>query len=394
MYRRPLYGLLKSRLEEPRRFIQVLVGPRQVGKTTLLGQLLEEAQMPYHSVSADDIGATGRVWLEQQWEIARLKCRMQSAASFLFVIDEVQKLPQWSEAVKACWDADTRADIPIKLLLSGSSGLLLQQGLTESLMGRFEVIYAPHWSFSEMEAAFGVSAEQYAWFGGYPGAAALMSEEARWKRYVLDALVEPSIARDVLSLTRVDKPALLRRLFELGCQYSAQALSYNKMLGQLTDAGNTTTLAHYLKLLDAAGLLAGLEKYHGSTVQQRKSSPKFQVYNTALLSAQWPEFLAEALLSPERWGRVVESAIGAHLLNYARQSGARLYYWREGDEEVDFVLEQRGRTIALEVKSGRMRSTSGMAAFQRHFAPQRIYLVGKEGLPWAELLRLSPEVLF
>ncbi|MEQ1744614.1 MAG: ATP-binding protein [Saprospiraceae bacterium] len=394
MFQRNHFQSLEKRLIEPRAVIQVLAGPRQVGKTTLAGQLLDAIDMPSHSISADGTANASATWLEQHWETARLKLYQSGAPEFILAVDEIQKIPNWSEAVKANWDADTRAGLPLKVILLGSSRLLLQQGLTESLAGRFELTYIGHWSLSEMQTAFGFTPRQFAWFGGYPGTTRLVEDEFRWKKYVLDALIEPSISRDILALTRIDKPSLLRRLFELGCLYSGQILAYNKVLGQLLDAGNVTTLAHYLRLLDSAGLLGGLEKFSGEVIRQRQSSPKFQVHNTALLSAQMPDTLAEIAQNPQKWGRIVESAIGAHLLNFSRETGARLFYWREGNDEVDFVLQFRGKTLAIEVKSGVARSTSGMESFRKKFGPDKVLLVGKDGLPWETLLQIGPEELF
>ena len=394
MFQRPHFQLLTNRLKEPRAFIQVLAGPRQVGKTTLATQLLTQSATPSHDASADGVANASAAWLEQQWETARLKWRQSDASEFIFSIDEIQKVPNWSETVKANWDADTRNNVPIKVLLLGSSRLLLQQGLTESLAGRFEMTHIGHWSLTEMETAFGFSAEDFVWFGGYPGAARLIEDEFRWKKYVNDALIEPSISRDILLLTRVDKPALLRRLFEIGCQYSGQILSFNKILGQLLDAGNATTLAHYLTLLDSAGLLGGVEKFAGDLIRQRQSSPKFQVHNTALISAILPETQPEIRQNPEKWGRLVESAVGAHLLNFARQEDFQVFYWRDGNDEVDFVLQYRGKTVAIEVKSGTLRSISGMEAFRKQFSPDKMLLVGADGLSWQEFLKINPVSIF
>jgi len=313
-FRRPLAAELARRLAEPRRFIQVVTGARQVGKTTLVEQVVEAAGVPVRFASADEPTLRGPDWITAQWEAARLSAERAGA---LLVLDEVQKAVGWAESVKRLWDEDSRARRELKVVLLGSAPLLVQQGLTESLAGRFEVVHLPHWSLAEMRAAFGFSLDQYVVFGGYPGAAPLAGEPERWRRYILDALVETTIARDVLLLTRVDKPALLRRLFELGCRYSGQVLSYTKMLGQLHDAGNTTTLAHYLDLLGAAGLLTGLPKYSGSAVRRRASSPKLQVLNTALISAQDGTRFDEVRADRERWGRLVESAVGAHLANAA-----------------------------------------------------------------------------
>lgn len=391
---RPQYQILNRRIREPRTSIQVLVGPRQVGKTTLVDQLLKLSSLPSYSVSADNTANVGSSWLEQQWETARIKFKQSGASEFIFAIDEIQKIPNWSEGVKDNWDKDTKSGISLKVILLGSSRLLLQQGLTESLAGRFELTYLGHWSFPEMQEAFGFEAEQFAWFGGYPGAAQWITDEYRWKKYVTDALIEPSISRDILSLTRVDKPALLRRLFELGCVFSGQILSYNKVLGQLYDAGNSTTLAHYLNLLDSAGLLAGLEKFSGNLIRQKQSSPKFQVHNTALISSQMPETLTEARTMPEKWGRIVESAVGAHLINFSRQEGFRLYYWREANSEVDFIIQLHGKTLAIEVKSGTIQRHKGMDAFRKKYNPEKIILVGTSGLPWEEFLKINPKELF
>lgn len=395
MFQRPYYQILKSRIEAPRDFIQVLSGPRQVGKTTLVDQILANSTLPSHFVSADAVALNGSSWLVQQWETARIMLRESGAASFVLAIDEIQKIPNWSETVKAQWDSDTRNKLPLKVLLLGSSRLLLQQGLTESLAGRFELHYLGHWSFDEMYQAFGWTAEQYVWFGAYPGAASLILDELRWKKYVNDALIAPAITRDILSLTRVDKPALLQRLFEFGCLFSGQMLSYNKMLGQLQDTGNTTTLAHYLDLLDSAGFLSGLEKFAGDRIRQKKSSPRFQVHNTALISAQRPEYLSAVFARPDLWGRQVESAIGAHLLNYCKENGHALFYWREGNDEVDFVLERRGQVVGIEVKSGVIRTeNAGMKAFQRQFAPDKMLLIGGEGLSWQQFLGMDIDQIF
>ncbi len=387
--------LLLNRLEhEPRRFIQVVYGPRQVGKTTMIGQLLKSISIPSHFVTADLGPALQRSWISQQWETARLILKQSGAGEGLLVIDEIQKIDNWSEMVKKEWDTDTWNNLRLKVVLLGSSRLLLQKGLTESLAGRFETIYMGHWSFSEMEQAFGFDEDRYIWFGGYPGAATLADDEIRWKKYITDSLIETSISRDILMLTRVDKPALMRQLFELGCSYSGQILSFNKILGQLQDAGNTTTLSHYLNLLDTAGLLGGIEKYGMDIVRKRSSSPKFQVYNTALMSAQAEYSQNEILLHPQIRGRWVESAIGAHLINHSVQKSFDLFYWRDRNNEVDFVLSSKGKMIAIEVKSGAKKVAPGMGAFQKQFNPHKIYLVGPGGIPVPDFLRLNPEELF
>ena len=394
MFERHHLQTLIKRMQEPRRFLQVIMGPRQVGKTTLVTQLAAKVKIDYYFVSADSVAASNATWLEQQWEAARIKLAQHEAKEFLLVIDEIQKIDNWSETVKLLWDTDTRNNLNLKVILLGSSRLLLQQGLTESLAGRFESTYMGHWSFDEMQQAFGWDVNQYVWFGGYPGSATLIDDEERWKIYVTESLIETSISKDILMLTRVDKPALMKRLFELGCLYSGQILSYTKVLGQLQDAGNTTTLSHYLELLDTAGLLAGIEKYAPDVIRQRSSSPKFQVHNTALISAQRNDLFKDIVAKPDEWGRIVESAIGAHLINHSLTEKFNLHYWRERNEEVDFVIERKEKVIGLEVKSGAAGSTSGITAFKNKFNPDKVLLIGNAGLPWQDFLKLNPISLF
>ena len=394
MFERPSLKLVKARIEEPRKFIQVVLGPRQVGKTTMITQLLAKLSVPDLYESADAISATNSVWLMQVWESARLRMKASGATEFLLVIDEIQKIENWSEVVKQQWDKDTRENVNIKVILLGSSRLLIQKGLTESLAGRFETIYLAHWTYLEMREAFEWSIEQYIYFGGYPGSATLIKDEERWKNYIKDALIETSISKDILMLTRIDKPALLKRLFELGCLYSGQILSYTKILGQLQDAGNTTTLANYLKLLSDCGLLGGLDKYAGDIIRKRGSSPKFQVYNNALITAQHNETYEKTIINPELWGRLVESSVGTHLLNNAISERYNLYYWREGNYEVDFVLEKGDKLIGLEVKSGIKAENAGMGIFAEKFHPETVLLVGTGGIPYDEFLKINLKELF
>lgn len=386
-FERQQAGTLVARLSEPRRFLQVVAGARQVGKTTLVGQVLSRLDIPSVFVSADEPTVGDTAWLAAQWERGRLAAADARKAGAVLVLDEAQKIPRWSETVKRLWDEDSRARRALKVILLGSAPLLMQQGLTESLAGRFEVVHLPHWSFAEMRAAFGFSLEEYLYFGGYPGAAPLIKDPQRWRRYLLDALIETTISRDVLLMTRVDKPALLRRLFELGCRYSGQVLSYTKMLGQLQDVGNATTLAHYLELLGGAGMLTGLQKYAGKAVRQRGSSPKLQVMNTALMTAQSGLSPVEARADREFRGRLVESAVGAHLANAAAGGACDLFYWRERNREVDFVVRAGRTVIAIEVKSGRAPGAfPGLGAFAEAFKPKRTLLVGGDGVSLEEFL--------
>ncbi len=382
MKKRPIFAQLYQRLQEPRRFIQVLLGPRQVGKTTLVLQASEELKKPSHYISADLATLHNVAWLQQQWEVARSKVETKEGA--VLIIDEVQKIPNWSDAIKSLWDQDTRNQLNLSVVILGSSPWLMQKGLSESLAGRFENIPVTHWSFPEMREHFGWTLDQYLYFGGYPGAAPLADENdpSRWNYYINESLIETTISRDILLMTQVNKPALLRRLFQLGCHYSGQILSYSKTLGELQEAGNTTTLAHYLNLLSGAGLLCGLQKFAKQSVRQKGSSPKFSVYNTALMSAQSGKTFKEARSDPVFWGRLVESSVGAYLLNSIRGTQIELFYWREGDKEVDFVLRQGNSITAIEVKSNHGSiNRSGIDLFINNFKPERVLLVGDQGIP-------------
>lgn len=383
-YQRSQAPVLAARLGEKRRFIQVVAGPRQVGKTTLVQQVTRGLDMPVRYVSADEPTLRGPEWIAQQWEAARLQT---GEGQGLLVLDEVQKATNWAESVKRLWDEDTHSGMQLKVVLLGSAPLLIQHGLTESLAGRFEILPMTHWSAPEMAEAFGFSTEQFIFYGGYPGAASLISDFDRWARYIRDSLIETTLSRDVLLLTRIDKPALLRRLFELCCRYSGQILSYTKMLGQLQDAGNTTTLAHYLDLLEAAGMVMGLQKYAGQIIRQRASSPKLQVLNTALVTAQQGYGFKEAKADRSYWGRLVESAVGAHLANGALMRELELSYWRERSKEVDFVVKTPRLLTAIEVKSGMATANQpGMDAFVSAFKADRTLLIGGDGISVAEFL--------
>lgn len=389
-FHRPIYGQILKRILEKRRFIQVLSGPRQVGKTTLVQQIQSKLNFPTHYASADEPTLRDRTWLEQQWEIGRLNLKHNGHA--LLILDEIQKIKDWSETVKFLWDKDSSTQRALKVILLGSTPLLVHEGLTESLAGRFEILFVPHWSFREMSTAFGWTLEQYIFYGGYPGAAPLIDDPMRWSRYIIDSLIETTISRDVLLMNRVDKPILLRRLFELGTRYSGQIVSYQKMLGQLQDAGNTTTLAHYLQLLNGAGLLAGLEKFSGSKVRQRASSPKLQPFNLALVNAPSDHTLETAQANRDIWGRLVEATVGAHLMNQTLGTALNVTYWREGNHEVDFVLASGQKILAIEVKSGRHRPSNlaGTHAFLKRYPSAKPLLVGADGIPLENFLSHSP----
>ena len=402
-FQRAQVATLCDRLAEPPSRIIALFGPRQTGKTTVVRQALRQINRESRYLAVDEPDSSGlripfdvteatfplsqqrdTAWLVRSWEEARIEA--EQLGGFVLVFDEMQKILNWSETVKGLWDADRARECPLHVVILGSAPLLMQRGMSESLAGRYESIRVTHWSFAEMSAAFDFDLAHYLYFGGYPGAASLVRDQERWRSYIRGSLIEPNIERDILAMQRVDKPALLKRLFELGAAYSGQFLSYTKMLGQLHDAGNTTTLARYLDLLSNAGLITGLPKYAVSASRRRASSPKLNVLNTALMTAEAGYTFNEAQADRTFRGRLVESAVGAHLFNTATDN-IRLYYWRDGSQEVDFVLQRGTHVISIEVKSGlNTKPMRGMEAFVQRFSPSRSLLVGEDGIPLDEFL--------
>ncbi|MBO5799160.1 MAG: ATP-binding protein [Paludibacteraceae bacterium] len=394
MLKRKQYKELSDRILEPRDKIQVISGPRQVGKSTMVKQVLAETTIPHLSVSADGIDKENTRWIGEIWESARAKMQINKLREYLLVIDEVHKINNWSEEVKKQWDADTRNDINLKVVLLGSSRLLLKDGLTESLTGRYELIRMPHWSYIEMQKAFGLSVEQYIYYGGYPGGAKLISNEIRWRRYIKDSIIAPAIAKDILMTKVIYKPELMKQLFELGCTYSSEEISLTKILGQLQDAGNVTTLANYLTTLAESQLLCGLQKYAYDNARKYNSVPKIMTYNTALLSALSGVTFEKAYTTPKVWGRWAESAVGAHILNAADEYDYKVYYWRDKNDEVDFIIEHYGQCAAIEVKSGRRTMNEGLSVFKNKFQPKLSLIVGSGGMPFDEFLNCDLGALF
>lgn len=379
-FERPVVGELAAALRRRQPLLQVLVGPRQVGKTTAAAQVEARLGWPSHTASADAPLPHPPEWIETQWRLARVTAAT-AKRRVLLVLDEIQKVRGWSEVVKRLWDEETRTGGRVRALLLGSSALLVQRGLTESLAGRFFLHRCLHWSWPECRQAFGWPLERWIYFGGYPGAAPLARDEPAWKRYVADSLIETVIARDVLQMQTVTKPALLRHLFALAAGYPAQILSYTKMLGQLQDAGNTVTLAAYLRLLETAFLASGLERHAKGQVRKRGSSPKLILWNNALVNAPSTRSFAQAQADGAWWGRLVENAVGAHLLNGLQGPQWSVTYWRANGDEVDFVIDQGAHTWAVEVKSGRAGKAGGIAAFRKRHPAAKAWLVGEAGIP-------------
>jgi len=394
MYKRVEYQTIKERIKESRKFIQVVMGARQIGKSTVVKQVLNNLDEPYRMFSADNVPTTNSAWIADCWAAARSLKENKGWDSIVLVIDEIQKITNWSEVVKKEWDTDTFNDTNIKVLLLGSSRVLLEKGLSESLAGRFEEIRMTHWSYQEMKECFGFTLDQYIFYGGYPGAASLIHDEDRFSQYIQSAIIEATINKDILMDTPISKPALLRQTFELGAAYSGEILSLNKMLGSLQDAGNTVTLASYIHLLNESGLLCGLQKYSIDIARRRASIPKLQVYNNALKMVYNPLAFENALVDRKSWGRIVESCIGAYLVSQAFVHRFEVFYWRERDDEVDFILRKKGSVVAIEVKSNAEIKTAGLEKFKQLFQPSKAFIVGDGGISIEDFLSMDIRKLF
>lgn len=394
MIQRSYFETIASRVNEPRKFLQIIEGPRQVGKSTLIKQVLKSTSLPWVHFTADNVPATRTAWISDCWATARNKLRMEHLPQLLLVIDEIQKLKNWGEVVKKEWDDDTFNDVPIKVILLGSSRIRLEKGLSESLKGRYETIKMPNWTLKEIQEGFGMTTDEYIYFGSYPGAADLRHDLDRWQEYISSSIVDATINNDILMDTPIAKPALLRQTFELSSAYSGQLVSLTKMLGQLQDAGNTTTLTHYLDLLNQAGMVCGLNKYAVDKARRRNSIPKYQVYNNAMMSLYCEHDFQSARADHKLWGRLFESAVGAHIMNCSYTNRFKVYYWREDGKEVDFVLVKDTKVVAIEVKSNHDKDTSGLHIFQDLFRPFRTVLVGEGGIDIDTFLRSDLKELF
>lgn len=394
MYKRPEYQTIKQRLEEPRKFIQVVMGARQIGKSTVVKQVLNDIDLPYQFFSADNVPASNGTWVSNCWAAVRSLKENKGWESAIIVIDEIQKIANWSEAVKKEWDNDTFHDRNIKVLLLGSSRVLLEKGLSESLAGRFEEIRMSHWGFKEMRECFGCTLDQYIFYGGYPGAATLIDDEDRFQQYIQSSIIDATINKDILMDTPISKPALFRQTFELGAAYSGELLALNKMLGTLQDAGNTTTLASYINLLGESGLLCGLQKFSVDMARRKSSIPKLQVYNNALKNVYCPLSFEQSVINRKEWGRIFESGIGAYLVSQAFVYRFEVFYWRERNDEVDFVLRKKNSVVAIEVKSNAEKTTAGIEKFRQMYKPTTSLIIGEAGIKAEDFLMMDIRKLF
>jgi len=345
----PFAKTLKKRLKEESPLIQVVLGPRQVGKTTAAIQLTKKLKQATHYVSADESFSTSSSWLTEHWQQAKLK----DSRTVLF-IDEIQKIPNWSQAIKSLWDKESQKN-RLKVVLLGSSSLSLQSGLSESLAGRYERIRAYHWNYAETKKVFGWDLDTYLKYGGYPGSYEYIEDYQRWFAYVKNSIIENVIGRDILQLQTINKPALFRQAFEVLCSYPGQEISYNKILGQLQDKGNTDLVKRYIEIYCGAFLFQALPKFGSQLFKNKTSSPKICALAPALSSI----YYGDSVDNPEINGRMFEQAVGADL----HRLPGELSYWRERNFEVDFVYRFQQQLYAIEVKSVRARTISGLKKF-------------------------------
>jgi len=362
-------------LSQPR-FLHVLIGPRQVGKSTAAKQIAEQTQLPCVIATADSPQPVGPEWIESNWNRALALSTDKQPA--LLIFDELQKAQGWSEVIKLLWDEikDSKK-VPLRVLLLGSSALLLQAGLTESLAGRFLLHQFPHWSYLEMKRGFGVTLDEYVYFGGYPGAAELRHTEELWRDYIQNSLIETTLSRDILQLQKVAKPALLRSLFFSSVSHPAEIVSYNKLMGELYEAGNASTLINYLQLLASAFLVQGVKKY--PSAPSRNTTPKIITLNNALVSACSPRSFSEARKDSRWWGRLVENLMGAHILSSLNSTLYQVSYFRQKvrgkDLEVDFVIHRPNQLWGIEVSTSKVHSLQGLEYFSsRHTGVKPVYI--------------------
>lgn len=396
MFERQHLQILKSRMSEPRRRIQIIMGPRQVGKSTLVGQFAEGTATPYDLYSADGVNRFDTSWIPSHWQQARMRMDIHNDEEHILIIDEIQKIEGWSEQVKKEWDEDTRNQRNLKVILLGSSRLLLQKGLEESLAGRFETIKMGYWDWQEMKQAFGFSMDEYVFFGGFPGLAPDIKDEDRWRNLMEDTIISPILSRDILEIEEIRNPALLRQVFELACTESAKELSLTKMQGTM-NSGSVPTIKNYLNILDKSMTVRPLQNFSPSPIKEKQSVPKMQVYNNGFRNRYTSFSFEQTRTDPAEWGRQVESAIGAYLANKSVTETFDLYYWRnERRQECDYVLRKGQSLVAIEVKSSHPGSTAGYEKFKELFSDRlaAAFIVGPEGLPLEDFFALDLNMLF
>ena len=357
-----------SHLDPSANLIQVLLGPRQVGKTTAVQQIAKTWQGPVVFASADTPFAPDQEWVRSQWQ----KARSYKDKDTLLILDEIQKVNHWSSMVKVLIDEERQRRSGMRIVLLGSASWTIEAGLGDTLAGRFEITRAFHWTCLECVQAFNWDLDTYLKFGGYPVPAQFIDDPARWRQFILDSIIEPMLSKDILPLRQVAKPALFRQSFALAMSYPAQEVAIHKLLGQLQDRGNSTTIKSYLEMMAAGYAIRLLEKFSTRPLSRKSSSPKLLPLCSALVHA----FVRPDLLDEDKnwFGRVFENAVGGHLC----QGFSDITYWRDGNDEVDFVVTIDQHVIGIEVKSGRKKSTTGLAKFKTQFPQAKTILMDRE----------------
>ena len=397
--------LLGERLREPAPGrIQLLTGPRQVGKTTLLLELARQFGEAAVYMAGDEPDAALPGFWERCW--TETEARAQRGTAVL-LLDEIHHLPDWAARLKGQWDRLRRQHLPLHVVATGSSALRVATGSRESLAGRFERMTLSHWPAAALGSTFHLSEHSAALslvqFGSYPGTMELKSDPARWRAYLRDAIIEPAIGRDVLSLGAIRRPALLRQVFAIATASPAQVVSLQKLQGQLQDKGALETVAHYLAMLQEAYLVSPLERFSTRAHRRRSAPPKLLTLNNALLSAMHPDGPPDPAKEPQRFGAWVENAC----LAFAVNQGQRVMYWREEPLEIDAVFEGSWGNWAVEVKTGSfdVHSLKGLLEFCRRnpkFTPLVITAPGSESMPrrhglrsvtWEEFLTSGPPTI-
>jgi predicted AAA+ superfamily ATPase len=362
---------------EPARRIQLLTGPRQVGKTTILLELAGEfgERAIYRAADVEEIAAPG--WWAIQWDRAM---RLARTGPTLLLVDEIQTLPNWARRVKVAFDEVARERLPLQIVISGSAALSMTRGARNELAGRFELLTLRHWTAQDLIQAFGLTddeaAEVYVRFGAFPGELDRRMDYPRWREYILHAIIDPALNRDLLMLEPIQKPALLRQINSLAAAYPGEIISLQKLAAQLLEKGAPATIAHYLTVLEEAFLLAALHKYSDRELRLRASPPKLVPLSNAFLTAYADSVPPTTATDPVRWGRWLETACTAHAVN----TGCRVAYWREEPYEVDLIVAGERGKWAIEIKSGSyaIQDLTGLSTFHLRHPDFRPLVVGAE----------------
>lgn len=369
---------LTERLDEPAPGrVQILTGPRQVGKTHILLDSAARWRESALYLAADAPESSLPGWWELQWQRT---LQMAGRGKSVLFVDEAHYLPQWSPVIKSAIDEVYRKKLPLHIVITGSATLPLGSGAREAMTGRFERIELRQWNPRDLAEAFSLDRDEaiecFIRFGSFPGGMSLISDIPRWKAYIRDSIIDPAVGRDILMREQVRKPALLRQIFAVCTGHPSEILSLAKIAGALSDAGTLETIAHYLGLLEEAYLIASVRKYSAREVRRRSSPPKIVPLSNALTAASRSGDPPLPARDPAPWGRWVENACIA----FAIGCGQKVHYWREEPLEVDFVLIGSWGKWAIEIKTGELgsRDMAGLLTFCRRWPEFRPLVLCEE----------------